>query len=87
MTPKYFLLMAGDNYYPQSDTRDWIGCFSTYEEAKSKVTFIEHKRTITNGKLKGQEEIIGKSYQIDGINYDWWEIEDLEIWIKNGTDK
>jgi len=59
MTPKYFLLMAGDNYYPQSDTRDWVGCFLTYEEAKSKVTFVENKRMITHGKQKGQEQITG----------------------------
>ena len=88
MTPKYFLLMAGDIYYPEGGTSDWIGCFETYEEAVSKVFTVEHKqRTITKGKLKVQEEITGKSYQIDGKNYDWWEVEDLQVWIKNGTDK
>jgi len=87
MTPKYFLLTAGDNYYPQSDTRDWIGCFETYKEAVSKVSTVEHKRTITKGKLKGQEEITGKSYQIDGRNYDWWEVVDLQGWIEKGTDE
>ena len=66
MTPKYFLLMAGDIYYPEGGTSDWIGCFETYEEAVSKVSTVEHKRTITKGKLKGQEEVTGKSYQIDG---------------------
>jgi hypothetical protein len=30
---KPYLLIAGD-YYPSGDTGDWIGCFSTYEEAK-----------------------------------------------------
>jgi hypothetical protein len=87
MTPKYFLLMAGDIYYPEGGTSDWIGCFQTYEEAVSKVSTVEHKRTITKGKLKGQEEITGKSYQIDGKNYDWWEVEDLQVWIKNGHEK
>jgi hypothetical protein len=87
MTPKYFLLTAGDNYYPQSDTRDWIGCFSTYEEAASKVTFVEHKRIITHGKRKGQEEITGSSHQIDGRNYDWWEVVDLRVWIEKGRDE
>lgn len=79
---KYFLLMAGDNYYPESDTKDWIGTFSTYEEARAKVSFVEHKRIITHGKKKGQEEITGSSYQIDGRSYDWWEIEDLRPWIE-----
>lgn len=87
MTPKYFLLIAGDTYYPEGGTGDWIGCFQTYEEAVSKVSIVEHKRTITRGKLKGQEEITGKSYQIDGRNYDWWDVEDLDVWIKNGADK
>ena len=87
MTPKYFLLMAGDNYYHQSETRDWIGCFETYKEAVSKVSTVEHRRTITKGKLKGQEEITGKSYQIDGRNYDWWEVVDLQGWIEKGHEK
>ena len=87
MTPKYFLLIAGDTYYPEGGTDDWVGFFQTYEEAVSKVSIVEHKRTITRGKLKGQEEILRKSYQIDGSNYDWWEVEDLEVWIKNGSDK
>jgi hypothetical protein len=87
MTPKYFLLIAGDTYYPEGGTGDWIGCFQTYEEAVSKVSIVEHKRIVTSGKLKGQEEILRKSYQIDGSNYDWWDVEDLEVWIKNGSDE
>ena len=34
---KPYLLIAGDHYYPQGDTSDWIGCFSTYEEAREQV--------------------------------------------------
>ena len=33
---KYFLLIAGDNYYP-AGLEDWIGTFETYEEATSRV--------------------------------------------------
>jgi len=43
---KPYLLIAGDNYYPSADTGDWVGCFSTYEEAKAQV---EPRKT--NGKL------------------------------------
>ena len=32
---KYFLLTAGDNYYPGEATDDWVDCFETYEEADS----------------------------------------------------
>ena len=35
---KPYLLIAGENFYPSRDTGDWIGCFSTYEEAKAQVT-------------------------------------------------
>jgi len=30
---KYYLLIAGDNYYPQFETDDWVGCYETFEEA------------------------------------------------------
>lgn len=38
-----FLLTAGDNYYPESGTDDWIGCFETYELAESHYLGLEHK--------------------------------------------
>jgi len=82
---KPFLLIAGDNYYPEAYTGNWIGCFSTYEEAATKVTLVEHKRIITHGKRKGQEEITGKSHQIDGRDYDWWDIFDLREWTEKET--
>ena len=49
---KHFLLTAGHNYYPKPATEDWIGCFSTRDEALSKVVVIEHKRVVTKGKNK-----------------------------------
>ena len=30
---KPYLLIAGENFYPSDGTGDWVGCFSTYEEA------------------------------------------------------
>lgn len=38
---KYFLLIAGDAYYPQSGTQDWIKTFVSEEEAESYVTKIK----------------------------------------------
>lgn len=32
---KWFLLTSGDEYYPQSGTMDWFGCFETREEAEA----------------------------------------------------
>lgn len=78
---KYFLLMAGYTYYPQG-IEDWIGCFLTHEEALSKVTVVEHKRVITKGKSKGQEEITGRSYRIGESNFDWYDIVDLREWME-----
>ena len=80
---KYFLLMAGDVYYPEGGTDDWIGCFETFEEAHSKVSTVEHKRVITRGKNKGQEEITGKSYRIGERNFEWYDIVDLREWMEN----
>lgn len=34
---KIYLLIAGDNYYPQSGTGDWIDFFDSYEEAKKEI--------------------------------------------------
>jgi hypothetical protein len=30
---KRYLLIAGDDYYPDHGDGDWIGCFETYEDA------------------------------------------------------
>ena len=84
----WFLLIAGDCYYPQADTGDWIGCFPTFDAANSKVTLIEHKRTITKGKKKGEEELTHTTYIVNGREYDWYEIVDLRDWvIGDGNEK
>jgi hypothetical protein len=33
---KPYLLIAGDDYYPSSETGDWIDCYETEEEAIKK---------------------------------------------------
>ena len=37
---KFFLLTAGDNYYPRRGTGDWIATFETLEEAEAVVTEV-----------------------------------------------
>lgn len=64
---KYFLLIAGQGYYPKMGTGDWIACFETEEEAKSKV------------KDRG---IYPSSCLIDGCEYDWYRIVDLREWME-----
>jgi hypothetical protein len=78
---KHFLLLAGHDYYPKSSTEDWVGCFSSREEALSKVSVIEHKRTLTKGKNKGLEVVASRSYQIGDRVVDWYEIIDLTSWM------
>lgn len=66
---KYFLLIAGENYYPSSGTDDWIGTFETLEEAQNKV-------------YPGISRIVPKDvFIINGCEYDWYEIVDLREWI------
>jgi hypothetical protein len=75
---KPYLLIAGDYYYPQERTSDWIGCFSTYEEAYERVeSVVKHYHHIGS-------EI---SYKVKGGEYgirqcDWFEIVDLREWTQ-----
>ena len=78
---KYFLLIAGDSYYPEARTGNWIACYDSESEAQAQVSLIEHKRTITKGHRKGQEETTHTSFAINGIDYDWYDIVDLRDWI------
>jgi hypothetical protein len=64
---KPYLLIAGDDYYPSSDTRDWVGCFSTYEEAKAQVEPRKTNGYTVNGRARG---------------CDWYEIVDLREWTE-----
>ena len=77
----WFLLIAGDCYYPQADTGDWIGCFPTFDAARAQVTDVVHKRTITKGVKKGQQEVTHTSHSINGREYDWFDIVDLREWV------
>jgi hypothetical protein len=45
---KPFLLIGGYNYYPCSGTGDWIGTFSTYEEAEDAVKAIQASNKISS---------------------------------------
>lgn len=65
---KYFLLIAGEGYYPKMGTGDWIACFETEEEAKFKV------------KSAG---IYESSCLIGDREYDWHRIVDLREWMEN----
>lgn len=43
MKNKYYLLIAGENYYPNRGTGDWIGTFETHEEAEAKIKTVKDK--------------------------------------------
>jgi hypothetical protein len=64
---KPYLLIAGENFYPSRDTGDWIGCFSTYEEAKAQVEPKKPKGYTINGWEWG---------------CDWYKIVDLREWTE-----
>ena len=79
---KHFLLTAGHTYYPQAATGDWIGCFSSREEALHAVEVIEHKRVLTKGKNKGHAVTTGQSFRVGESIFDWFEIIDLREWME-----
>lgn len=69
--PNYFLLTAGDQYYPESGDGDWKGFYETYEDAESEVTREEFIIPCDYGDI---HEI---KYIIRGNSYDWYYIIDL----------
>lgn len=81
MIIKNYLLIAGDNYYPQSGTENWIGCFSTFEEAESAVSKTQNHELFLKGPRKGQIKSTSETYKINGRNYDWYEVVNLMDWI------
>jgi hypothetical protein len=64
---KKFLLLAGDNYYPVRGTGDWIGCYSTKEEAEAQIK-IDYSKGFKRKLVNGRE-------------HDWYDIIDLEEWM------
>lgn len=66
---KPYLLMAGDRYYPSDGTGDWIGCFSTYAQAREQVV-VRDNQCIVKGWVYGDRTC------------DWFEIIDLREWTK-----
>lgn len=84
---KNFLLIAGDNYYPGAGTSDWIDRFETYQEAFNEI--LEETKDchvyFRQGKKKGmvKEYRWITTYTIDGRKFDWFEIVDLDTWVKN----
>lgn len=67
---KYFLLLAGMDYYPASRTGNWIDAFETLEEAQ---------------KVIEKSDIVYFDYKIGDCYYDWFEIVDLRKWIDDET--
>lgn len=78
---KFYLLIAGASYYPQSGTSDWIGAFSSYEDAEVQVEKLVNHTYYQSGKKKGQIQFTECFYKINDNVYDWFEIVDLKEWI------
>lgn len=78
---KYFLLIAGDCYYPTSGAGDQIDCFETLEEAKAEVKIQETPKYFSSGKNMGQIKDVYIEYFINKRRYDWYDIVDLRDWM------
>ena len=83
---KPYLLIAGQQYYPDRADGDWIGCFESREEAESAVRTEKQTSLFLRGPLKGQVKEEWEEYRVKHPSYgdhrvDWYEIVDLRDWI------
>ena len=75
---KKFLLIAGENYYPEAGTGDWIAAFETEEDTKAEVAIIQPEDVTT-----GIYNYNFDRFLIRGCKYDWYKIVNLEEWTKD----
>lgn len=68
MKHKYFLLIAGQTYYPERGSSNWIATYETMEEAEAQVT-----------------KITNHLFKINGEDYGWYNVVDLQPWITDIT--
>ena len=47
---KYYLLMAGEAYYPERGTGNWIDAYETMKEAEAQVSKITNNLYMIDGK-------------------------------------
>jgi hypothetical protein len=78
---KKFLLIVGNDCGRLLGTEDWIGCFSTREEAEAQIKWEEICEYYSKGPRKGQIKKTLKNLSVNGINIYWYNIVDLEEWM------
>ena len=47
---KPYLLIAGENFYPFRDTGNWVGCFSSRDEARAQIKLRSPNGYTVNGR-------------------------------------
>jgi hypothetical protein len=63
---KPFLLIAGNYYYPQGGSEDWVRCFSSREEALELVVTVDAHTYFTKGRMKGEIKSTLTTFVIKG---------------------
>jgi hypothetical protein len=73
----------GNDYYPQSGDKDWIGTFSSKEEVINSFTVITKERGTfdLNGIQYKKEPEIQYLHINTNKTYDWYNIIDLREWM------
>lgn len=79
---KRFLLTAGDGYYPQAGSDDWVDMFDTREEAERLIRIEQEHDYFSKGPRKGQIRETRQVYFVNDKRVDWYEIIDLENWSR-----
>lgn len=75
---KPFLLIAGENCYPEARTGDWIGCFETEEDALAVVNNEPFEHFFKGNKVTGRSYKV--SFNGSVKECDWFEVVDLRHW-------
>lgn len=85
----YFLLIAGDNYYPEG-TDDWVNTFESKTQAESCIEITKEDILFLSGPRKGKVKETKEYYEYfkEGQWYkcDWYEIIDLREWTDKDRD-
>lgn len=79
----FYLLTMGSWHYPQDGDKDWIGTFSSWEEARNSFTLITKDAGTfeLNGVEYNREPKVEYLHIPTNKVYDWYNIINIKEWM------